>query len=261
MGTRATIHFFKVSRHLNDVTHTSPNTSIQVSLPYGATITSTHTGNLWIPGLPISTHQAHTPQPCIQFLPIHCTTLCPRLHITLHRQRCHHHPQCHRSSHRHTIHSHRWIVDPHTTTTYNTILHHRHRRLSKHHALHHTRARHHCHQNRFLPRELLLATLSTWCTAIEAGFFATCHSLTSAALRKYPPASVAMRQGHLDQVRMNTCTTQALLPLLPTTMTSENNTQQQTTDDEAALNTAPPESPSSRTRHLHADCNATTGII
>jgi hypothetical protein len=59
MGTDATGHFFKVSRDLDDVTPTSHNTSIQVSLPDGAIITSTHMGNLRIPGLPLSARQAH----------------------------------------------------------------------------------------------------------------------------------------------------------------------------------------------------------
>jgi hypothetical protein len=103
--------------------------------------------------------------------------------------------------------------------------------------------------------------LSTWCTAIKAGHFTTWPGLTSAPVRKYPPASVAMYQGHLDQVRMNTRTTHTHSPLLPTTTPNENSTQKHTPDDEAALDTVPPVPPSSHTRHLYADCNATTGMI
>jgi hypothetical protein len=60
---------------------------------------------------------------------------------------------------------------------------------------------------------------------------------------------------------MNTNTTQSRSPILPTNNPKENNIQQQTTDDEAALDTAHPEPPSSRTRVLYVDLNATTGKI
>jgi hypothetical protein len=59
MDTGATGHFFKVSSDLDNVTATTSNTSIQVSLPDGTIIKSTHTGNLRIPGLPLSARQAH----------------------------------------------------------------------------------------------------------------------------------------------------------------------------------------------------------
>jgi hypothetical protein len=59
MDTGAAGHFFKVSRDLDDVTPTSPSTSIHFSLPNGDTITNTHTGNLRIPGLPLSARQSH----------------------------------------------------------------------------------------------------------------------------------------------------------------------------------------------------------
>lgn len=50
--------------------------------------------------------------------------------------------------------------------------------------------------------------LSTWCTAIDAGFFTTFPELTSALVRKYPPSSMAMHKGHLDQTRANLRSTQ-----------------------------------------------------
>jgi hypothetical protein len=103
--------------------------------------------------------------------------------------------------------------------------------------------------------------LSTWCAAIEAGHFANWPGLTSAAVQKYPPASMAMHQGHLDQVRMNARTAQSRSPLIPTTSPHGDNTQHQATDAKAELDNAHPESPSRRTRHLYADFNATTDMI
>jgi hypothetical protein len=130
-------------------------------------------------------------------------------------------------------------------------------------AMFHTTLAHDAIANRiaFYHASCYSPTLSTWCTAIEAGHFITWTILASAAVTKYPPASVAMHQGHLDQVQTNLRTTQACSPILSTTTPNENNTQQQTTGDKATLDTAPPKPSSSRMRHLYADCNATTGMI
>jgi hypothetical protein len=59
MDTGATGHFFKVSMDLDNIMPTSENTHINVSLPDGTIITITHTGNLRIPGIPLSVQQAH----------------------------------------------------------------------------------------------------------------------------------------------------------------------------------------------------------
>jgi hypothetical protein len=59
MDTGATGHFFKVSTDLDNIMPTSDNTRINVSLPDGTILTSTHTGNLRIPSIPISARQAH----------------------------------------------------------------------------------------------------------------------------------------------------------------------------------------------------------
>jgi hypothetical protein len=59
MDTGATGHFFKVSTDLDNIVPTSKNTSINASLPDGTIITSTHTGNLRIPNVPLSARKAH----------------------------------------------------------------------------------------------------------------------------------------------------------------------------------------------------------
>jgi hypothetical protein len=59
MDTGATGHFFKVSTDLDNILPTSENTRIHVSLLDGNIITRTHTGNLRIPSIPLSSQQAH----------------------------------------------------------------------------------------------------------------------------------------------------------------------------------------------------------
>jgi hypothetical protein len=101
-------------------------------------------------------------------------------------------------------------------------------------------------------------SLSTWCAAIDAGHFTTWPGLTSAAVKKYPPQSMDMHQGHLDQARMNTRMTQARSPAIP--IADEHN-QQPTSEAPADTDTAPPEPPSIRTHHIYAHCHAATGMI
>jgi hypothetical protein len=69
---------------------------------------------------------------------------------------------------------------------------------------------------------------------------------------------MAKHQGHLDQTRMNARTTQPRALVVPTT---DDTTQQQTMEQDAAHDTFPPEPPPARTRHLYADCHATTTMI
>ena len=45
--------------------------------------------------------------------------------------------------------------------------------------------------------------ISTWCAAIDASHFTSWPELTSAQVRQYPPQSIAMVKGHLDQERAN----------------------------------------------------------
>ena len=60
----------------------------------------------------------------------------------------------------------------------------------------------------FLHASMCNPALSTLCSAIDAGFLSSFLEITSALVRKYPPQSAAMVQGHLDQVRRNTASTQ-----------------------------------------------------
>jgi hypothetical protein len=55
----------------------------------------------------------------------------------------------------------------------------------------------------FLHAACFSPTLDTWIQAIDAGHFTTWPELTSARVRRFPPSSMAMVQGHLDQSRKN----------------------------------------------------------
>jgi hypothetical protein len=55
----------------------------------------------------------------------------------------------------------------------------------------------------FYHASLFSPALSTGCHAIDAGHFTTWSGLTSSAIHNYPPPSMPMHQGHLDQVRAN----------------------------------------------------------
>jgi hypothetical protein len=104
----------------------------------------------------------------------------------------------------------------------------------------------------FYHASLFSPALSTWCHAIDAGHFTTWPGLTFSAVRKYPPQSIPMHQGHLDQVRANIWLTRH-----PTS-----NMQQPTTDADAAYDVAPhEESTTTRTRHVYTDCHCTTGMV
>jgi len=55
----------------------------------------------------------------------------------------------------------------------------------------------------FYHASMFSPALSTWFTAIDAGHFTSWPELTSAQARRYPPQSIAMVKGHLDQERAN----------------------------------------------------------
>jgi hypothetical protein len=120
-------------------------------------------------------------------------------------------------------------------------------------AMFHTTLAHDIIANRitFYHVSLFSPSLSTWCHAIDAGHFTTWPGLTSSAVRKYPPQSIPMHQGHLDQVRANIRSTR-----LPTY-----NMQQPTTDADIADDVSPPAEGITRTRHVYTDCHCSTGMV
>ncbi|KAI2490331.1 hypothetical protein MHU86_24250 [Fragilaria crotonensis] len=55
----------------------------------------------------------------------------------------------------------------------------------------------------FYHAALFSPSLSTWCSALDAGHLTTWPDLTSAQVRRHPPPSIPMIKGHLDQQRAN----------------------------------------------------------
>jgi len=97
-----------------------------------------------------------------------------------------------------------------------------------------------CHASMFSP------AISTWCAAINAGHFTSWPELTSAQVRRYPPQSIAMVKGHLNQERANVQSTK------PTAEKHELTTSHPVPDPKpAAL----------KTHFLCADCQPATGQI
>jgi hypothetical protein len=228
----STGHFFKVSSTLLELKPTT--TSIAVSLPDSARIRSTHTGTLPIPGLPLSACRAHVFPSLQSHSLLSIGQLCDHGYKAVFTNDCVT-ITCDdlvlltgtRSSSTNGL----WTLDSlgptttssvapsgpitgsvnamfHTTLAYNTIAN----RIDFYHA------------------SLFSPSLSTWCHAIDAGHFLTWPSLTSSAVRKYPPQSTPMHQGHLDQIRAN-----LRLTRLPASI------MQQPTND--------------------ADCHCTTGLV
>jgi hypothetical protein len=107
----------------------------------------------------------------------------------------------------------------------------------------------------FLHAAMFSPAISTWCAAIDAGRFTTWPSLTSAQVRRHAPFSVPMIKGHLDQARANQRSTKPGPPPgfksfpLP--------------DEEGDLdaNPAPGDAPLARSHFIYADCQDVTGQI
>ena len=59
--------------------------------------------------------------------------------------------------------------------------------------------------------------LSTLCNALDEGFITSLPEITKKNVRKYPPPSAEMVQGHLDPVRRNAGSTQQSSAITPPT--------------------------------------------
>jgi hypothetical protein len=235
MDTGATGHFFKVSTDLDNIVPTSKHTIINVFLPNGTIITSTHTGHLKIPNIPLSSRKA-------QVLP----------HLASHSllsiaQLCAHGCKAMFTNTAITITLDNTVIITGTRTlalvppTNNPTSHPPDNAVtSSVNAMFHTTLAHDTITNRiaFYHTTCYSPVLSTWCDAIDTGHFTTWPGLTSAAVKNHPPESMAMHQGHLDQTHMNSRTTQPLAPIVPST---DDTTQQQTMERYDAHDTAPPD--------------------
>ena len=102
--------------------------------------------------------------------------------------------------------------------------------------------------------------LSTWCDAIDAGRLTTFPELTSAQVRRYPPASIPMIKGHLDQQRANLRSTKSKpSPEVKPTFDDDETSKQHDKEDMSPTNNI--ETPPLKTQYLYADCASATGKI
>jgi hypothetical protein len=105
----------------------------------------------------------------------------------------------------------------------------------------------------FYHASMFSPALSTWCAAIDAGHFTSWPELTSVQVRRYPPQSIAMVKGHLDQERANVRSTK---------LTAEKHeiTTSHPVPDPTPESLAP-EPAALKTHFLYADCQPATGQI
>jgi hypothetical protein len=246
----ATGHFFKISNNLLGLNPTT--NGIAVSLPDGALIRSSHTGTLPVPGLPLSACRAHV----FQSLQSHsllsigqlcdhgCKAVFTHSKVTITRN-----DLVMLTGTRSSATNGLWTLDPLDPTSPAAPAHPINGSVN---AMFHTTLAHDTIANRiaFYHAILFPPSLSTWCQAIDAGHFPSWPGLTSSAVRKYPPQSIPMHQGHLDQVRANIQSTHPPA-----------SSRQQPTIDDYVDDTAPPLEDNTRTRIIYADCHCTTSMV
>ena len=94
--------------------------------------------------------------------------------------------------------------------------------------------------------------LSTWCKAIDAGFYRSWPGLTSKLVRKHMPQSTPMIKGHLDQQRKNIRSTKPKRSMAaPKSLPGVDETEQD----------LHPAQHQQRTNYVFADCHDITGQI
>jgi hypothetical protein len=244
----ATGHFFKIWSNLLGIKPTT--NGIAVSVPDGALIRSSHTGTLPVPGLPLSACRAQV-FPSLQshsLLSIgqlcDCKAVFTHSKVTITRD-----DLVMLTGTRSIATNGLWTLDPFDPASpaapSNPI-------TGSGNAMFHTTLAHDTIANRidFYHASLFFPSLSTWCQAIDAGHFPSWPGLTSSDVRKYPPQSIPMHQGHLDQVRANIRLTHPPA-----------SSRQQPTSDDYIDDAAPPLEDNTRTRIIYADCHCTTDMV
>jgi hypothetical protein len=166
-------------------------------MPNGSTITSSHTALLQLPGLPDTARRCHIfPQLAsgsllsIGLLCDHdCTVTFHKTHVDVYLV-----DTLLLTGHR-SPRNGLWTIDLPTTLepSINSVATPITRTIADRIAFYHA--------------SLFSPALSTWCRTIDAGHLTTWPELTSKQVRAYPPTSIAMLKGHLDQTRANSNST------------------------------------------------------
>ena len=258
LDTGCTGHYLTIAAPHTNLTAATPG--ITVLLPDGSTITSTHTAELAIPGLPLSARQAHIFPTLASGSLISVGVLCDHgctatfsdstvsIHLpngdtiltgtrsAITQLWCLNLPSTPAPSAASTTHPPSPLLDVANSLLQSsaTIA----SRVAYYHA------------TMFSPAQ------STWCAAIDAGHFTSWPELTSAQVRRHPPRSAATIKGHLDQQRANLRSTSA-----PSTPPLPSPPPASTIADPAADDHTPPSLQSQRSHELFAHCAPITGQL
>ena len=224
-------------------------------MPNGDTVTSTHTCLLDLPSLPIAARRGHIfphfPAGALlsigQLCDAGCTASLNATTITINRNN----RVILRGTRSAATNCNLWLIDVSTPSPTQFALATAPIQRTKPLAIATTPYATIADRIAFLHGALCSPSLSTLTDAIDAGFLTSFPELSSERVRKYPPTSAAMIQGHLDQVRRNARSTQPRPPApsppaapSPITITATDTPR-----------------PGARTHHLFAECFAATGKI
>ena len=114
----------------------------------------------------------------------------------------------------------------------------------------------------FTHATLFSPALSTLTTALNRGYLPDFHGLTAKTLLSYPPASVPMIKGHLDQSRKNLRSTKAKTNAANSSTRPHDKDEAADDDDPTSSDFPPSEPKNNRTHHCFAAvCEPTTGQI
>ena len=204
--TGATGHYLMVDGPYTNATPVSQG--IDVLLPSGQKIRSSHTAEISLPGLPPTAIQCHIFPDLIarsllsigQLCDHGCEATFSATTVTiLHDNipiitgfRC-------PLTKLWTINLEQQQTSPHITTMQKSIDNHSF--TNPHIAL--AASTTVAEQVAFMHATLCSPVISTWCNAIDKGYFPTWPTLTSKQIRKHAPFSPPMIKGHMDQVRSN----------------------------------------------------------
>ena len=107
----------------------------------------------------------------------------------------------------------------------------------------------------FMHATLCSPVISTWCDAVDKGYFPTWPNLTSKQIRKHAPFSPPMIKGHMDQVRSNQRSTSYSPPGLTPPIINVDDTSSE-------YSTPPPiQDDMVQTNYIYADIHKVTGKI
>eukprot|EP00978_Attheya_sp_CCMP212_P006284 scaffold14236_cov54-Attheya_sp.AAC.6 len=167
------------------------NPGIQVQLPDGSSIESSHKANLNIPGLPAAASESHIFPSLTSGSLLSIGQLCDHncdVHFNKKNVLIQHENALILKGDRQPLNG-LWDIPIAPLPVANNVTSSVTSTIAKWIAFYHA--------------TIFSPTISTWCRAIDAGHFTTWPELTSKQVHQHLPASRAMLKGHLDQTRSN----------------------------------------------------------